>query len=161
MSCHPVPNSSVIVISTPVPEPVPVTATVSAAPACVKRMRPDFGPSDEGINVTINPVDPPGGNSGLFGQRVLRGGSWFVSTNFVRSSCRDGNTPDWVQHIAFKVKDRAELMAYKAHLEAHGVEVLGPTDHGAFHSIYFFDPSGHRLELAADTATPEMNRKLD
>ena len=61
---------------------------------------------------------------------------------------RDPNTPDWVQHIAFKVADRAELLAFKAHLEAEGVDVLGITDHGVFHSIYFFDPNGHRLELA-------------
>ena len=61
---------------------------------------------------------------------------------------RDINTPDWVQHIAFKVKDRAELLAFKAHLEANGVGVLGVTNHGVFHSIYFFDPSGHRVELA-------------
>jgi catechol-2,3-dioxygenase len=61
---------------------------------------------------------------------------------------RDPNTPDWVQHIAFKVKDRAELLVFKAHLEANGVPVLGVTDHGVFHSIYFFDPNGHRLELA-------------
>ena len=61
---------------------------------------------------------------------------------------RDPNTPSWVQHIAFKVRDRAELLEFKAHLQAHGVEVLGVTDHGAFHSIYFFDPNGHRVELA-------------
>jgi catechol 2,3-dioxygenase-like lactoylglutathione lyase family enzyme len=61
---------------------------------------------------------------------------------------RDPNTPAWVQHIAFKVRDRAELLAYKAHLESKGVDVLGVTDHGAFHSIYFFDPNGHRLELS-------------
>jgi catechol 2,3-dioxygenase-like lactoylglutathione lyase family enzyme len=69
---------------------------------------------------------------------------------------RDPNTPTWVQHIAFKVRDRAELLEFKAHLEAHGVEVLGVTDHGVFHSIYFFDPNGHRVELAcpdADEAT--------
>jgi catechol 2,3-dioxygenase-like lactoylglutathione lyase family enzyme len=61
---------------------------------------------------------------------------------------RDPNTPVWVQHLAFKVKDRDELLEYKAHLEANGVEVLGVTDHTIFHSIYFFDPSGHRVELA-------------
>lgn len=61
---------------------------------------------------------------------------------------RDSNTPLWVQHIAFKVKDREELLAYRAHLEKNGVDVLGVTDHGAFHSIYFFDPNGHRIELA-------------
>jgi len=61
---------------------------------------------------------------------------------------RDPNTPAWVQHIAFKVGDRDALLAFKAHLETNGVDVLGVTDHGVFHSIYFFDPNGHRVELA-------------
>ena len=74
---------------------------------------------------------------------------------------RDANTPDWVQHIAFKVDSLATLEAAKTRLEAAGIEVVGPTEHTIFKSIYFFDPSGHRLELAVDTATPEMNAKLD
>ncbi len=74
---------------------------------------------------------------------------------------RDGNTPDWVQHIAFQVGSVDELLATQARLQAAGIEVLGPTDHTLFKSIYFFDPNGHRLELAADTTTPEMARKLD
>ena len=74
---------------------------------------------------------------------------------------RDGNTPDWVQHIAFKVGSLDELLAAKVRLEAAGIEVIGPTEHTIFKSIYFFDPNGHRLELAVDTATPEMNTKLD
>jgi catechol 2,3-dioxygenase-like lactoylglutathione lyase family enzyme len=75
---------------------------------------------------------------------------------------RDPNTPDWVQHIAFKVKDRATLLEYHAHLEANGVQVLGVTDHGAFHSIYFFDPNGHRLELACpDLEEAFMLRRMD
>lgn len=75
---------------------------------------------------------------------------------------RDPNTPSWVQHIAFKVKDRAELEAYRRHLEANGVEVVGVTDHGAFHSIYFFDPNGHRVELACpDPQEEEMLKRLD
>jgi catechol 2,3-dioxygenase-like lactoylglutathione lyase family enzyme len=74
---------------------------------------------------------------------------------------RDEATPAWVQHIAFKVGSVAELEAAKAKLEAAGIEVVGVTDHTIFKSIYFFDPNGHRLELACDTATPEMNRKLD
>ena len=61
---------------------------------------------------------------------------------------RDPNTPSWVQHIAFKTRNRQELLEFRAHLEKNGVEVLGVTDHGVFHSIYFFDPNGHRLELA-------------
>lgn len=74
---------------------------------------------------------------------------------------RDGNTPDWVQHIAFKVESLDALLAAKARLEAGGIAVVGPTEHTIFKSIYFFDPNGHRLELAVDTATPEMNAKLD
>ena len=42
---------------------------------------------------------------------------------------RDPNTPDWVQHIAFKVKDRAELLEFKAHLEANGVGRGGGAPH--------------------------------
>ena len=46
-------------------------------------------------------------------------------------------------------------------LEAAGIEVLGVTDHTIFKSIYFHDPSGHRLELACNTATPAMMKALD
>ncbi len=74
---------------------------------------------------------------------------------------RDRNTPAWVQHLALKVDSVETLLKTKARLEAAGIEVLGPTDHTIFKSIYFFDPSGHRLELAADTGTPEMMSKLD
>lgn len=74
---------------------------------------------------------------------------------------RDGNTPEWVQHIAFKVESLDALVAAKARLEAAGIEVVGPTEHTIFKSIYFFDPNGHRLELAVDTATPQMKARLD
>jgi lactoylglutathione lyase len=74
---------------------------------------------------------------------------------------RDHNTPAWVQHLALKVDSMATLLAAKDKLVAGGVEVLGPIDHTIFKSIYFFDPSGHRLELAVDCGTPEMMQKLD
>lgn len=75
---------------------------------------------------------------------------------------KDPNTPEWVQHIAFKVKDRETLLAYRTRLEANGVNVLGVTDHSIFHSIYFFDPSGHRLELACpDPDEDEKLKRLD
>ncbi len=74
---------------------------------------------------------------------------------------RDEGTPDWVQHIAFKVDSLQTLEDTKARLQAQGVDVIGPTDHTIFKSIYFFDPNGHRLELAADVGTPEMYKKLD
>jgi len=74
---------------------------------------------------------------------------------------RDENTPAWVQHIAFAVSDLATLLAAKAHIEAQGVDVLGPTYHGVFHSIYFFDPNGHRIELACDIGTKEQYAELE
>jgi catechol 2,3-dioxygenase-like lactoylglutathione lyase family enzyme len=73
---------------------------------------------------------------------------------------RDENTPAWVQHLAFEVPTLEALLAAKAHLEAEGVEVLGPTYHGIFKSIYFFDPNGHRLELACNIGTPEQHAEL-
>lgn len=73
---------------------------------------------------------------------------------------RDEQTPEWVQHIAFEVENMDALLAAKASLEAAGIDVLGPTEHTIFKSIYFFDPNGHRLELAANTAKPGMLKEL-
>ena len=73
---------------------------------------------------------------------------------------RDTNTPDWVQHIAFEVADLDALNSAKQCVEEHGLQVVGPVDHGIFKSIYFFDPNGHRLELAANTDQPGMLEEL-
>lgn len=74
---------------------------------------------------------------------------------------RDPNTPDWVQHLAFEVDTMDDLLGAKARLEADGIDVVGVTDHAIFQSIYFYDPNGHRLELAVNTDTPLMMQKLD
>jgi catechol-2,3-dioxygenase len=72
---------------------------------------------------------------------------------------RDESTPDWVQHIAFEVENEQALMQAKSQVESHGLEVVGPIHHGIFKSIYFFDPNGHRLELAANIDQPgDMER---
>ena len=68
---------------------------------------------------------------------------------------KDPNTPDWVQHIAFEVETLAELLETRDKLESAGIEVVGPTNHGVFDSIYFFDPNGHRLEIAANKGTEQ------
>ena len=47
---------------------------------------------------------------------------------------RDEHTPDWVQHIAFKIDSLAELEAAQARLQAAGIAVIGPTDHTIFKS---------------------------
>jgi len=73
---------------------------------------------------------------------------------------RDNNTPKWVQHIAFEVDDLENLLSAKANAESMGLEVIGPIDHTIFQSIYFYDPNGHRLELAVNTPiSKEMMKK--
>ena len=73
---------------------------------------------------------------------------------------RDENTPQWVQHIALEVEDIDTLVSARDDLVAKGLDVLGPVNHGVFKSIYFFDPNGHRLELAANTGTVEQMAEL-
>ena len=72
----------------------------------------------------------------------------------------DQNTPAWCQHLALKVETMDDLVKTKAALEADGINVVGPTNHTIFQSIYFFDPNGHRLELTLNTSTPIMNKRL-
>ena len=73
---------------------------------------------------------------------------------------RDNNTPEWVQHLAFEVENVDVLLKIKSRAEAAGLDVLGPTNHAIFQSIYFFDPNGHRVEVAANTRTEETLSKL-
>ena len=73
---------------------------------------------------------------------------------------RDPNTPEWTQHIAFQVKDMEALEKARKRAIAAGLDVIGPTDHTIFQSIYFFDPSGHRLELACWTATDDQLTRM-
>jgi glyoxylase I family protein len=64
---------------------------------------------------------------------------------------RDPNTPDWVQHLALEVKDMPAMMAGVQRLKDRGLDVIGPIDHSFCQSVYFFDPSGHRLEMTVRT----------
>jgi glyoxylase I family protein len=73
---------------------------------------------------------------------------------------QDPNTPSWVKHLAFEVPDMETLLEGKRRLQAAGYNVLGPKDHDFCQSIYFFDPDGHRLEMAVRTETPEVWDRL-
>ena len=73
---------------------------------------------------------------------------------------RDEQTPAWVQHIAFELADTDALDAARDHISAQGIDVLGPVNHGIFRSIYFFDPNGHRIELATNTCTKDQLKQL-
>lgn len=73
-----------------------------------------------------------------------------------KSGQMDKDTPAWLTHFAFEVGTEKELLAAKQHLESHGIDVLGPTDHHILKSIYFFDPNGFRLEFTTWQITPEQ-----
>jgi len=87
-------------------------------------------------------------------------GSWvaFFDVADEEHVAQEGN-PDWAQHLALEVSSLEELDEARRRLVDHGVDVLGPVDHGFISSIYFFDPSGHRLELAARTHGPDELRR--
>lgn len=55
-------------------------------------------------------------------------------------------------HLAMQVKDHADLLAWRARLQARGVKVVGPIDHEICSSIYFTDPDGYKLEFTAQNA---------
>jgi catechol 2,3-dioxygenase-like lactoylglutathione lyase family enzyme len=75
---------------------------------------------------------------------------------------KDLESPDWIQHFAFEVDSVETLLKAKADMEAKGIRVVGPTNHDDFIlSIYFFDPSGHRLELTTRTCPPERLKEFE
>ena len=79
-----------------------------------------------------------------------------------KGNMKDLEMPEWVQHFAFKVESVDVLLAEKERLEGLGIDVLGPTNHDDFIlSIYFFDPSGHRLELTADTCEEDRHKVFE
>lgn len=61
---------------------------------------------------------------------------------------------DFDLHIALEV-DGDTLAAMLDKGKAAGREVRGPVDHEFIHSIYFRDPNGYVIELAAKTADHE------
>jgi glyoxylase I family protein len=74
-----------------------------------------------------------------------------ISQDRVPSTQRDPSNPNWVQLLALEVADETAWHDGKRRLTERGIEVVGPTDHGFCRSIYFFDPSGHRMEMTART----------
>ena len=92
----------------------------------------------------------------------MKDGSWLAFFELPNSPpmAMDPNTPDWVQHLAFEVESEEELLRMKKKIVDAGVDVVGPKDHGFCTSIYFFDPNGHRMELAHQKGSPEMMEEL-
>lgn len=58
----------------------------------------------------------------------------------------------FTRHVALEVADRPALEAARARMQAAGLEVDGPIDHGFVHSIYTYDPNGIQVELTCRDA---------
>jgi catechol 2,3-dioxygenase-like lactoylglutathione lyase family enzyme len=58
------------------------------------------------------------------------------------------SAPGTLQHLAFGVDTDADLIAMRDRIRSHGVNVIGPIDHGMCRSIYFGGPDNMTLEVA-------------
>ena len=63
---------------------------------------------------------------------------------------------DWAQHLALEVSSMERARSVAERLTASGTEVVGPIDHHICQSWYFYDPSGHRLEMSVRTDSADM-----
>lgn len=56
-----------------------------------------------------------------------------------------------LQHLAFRADSEADLIAMRDRIRSHGINVMGPIDHGMCKSIYFAGPDQMTLEVATAT----------
>jgi catechol 2,3-dioxygenase-like lactoylglutathione lyase family enzyme len=68
-------------------------------------------------------------------------------------------------HLALEVGTQAEVDEWRDRLVAHGVDIIGPINHGIIYSVYFHDPNGIRLEITTPLAAdwndrPEVARDI-
>ena len=54
-------------------------------------------------------------------------------------------------HLAFEIDNLEDLDKWKRKIKDARVKVAGPVNHGFIQSIYFYDPNGVPLEIAAKT----------
>jgi catechol 2,3-dioxygenase-like lactoylglutathione lyase family enzyme len=56
-------------------------------------------------------------------------------------------TAGTMQHVAFNVDSIDDLLTMRDRIRSHGIQVMGPLDHGMIQSIYFAGPEGLSLEV--------------
>ena len=66
-----------------------------------------------------------------------------------------------LQHLAFRVDTPAALIAMRDRVRSHGVNVIGPIDHGMCQSIYFAGPDHLTLEVATADAAIDPAQWID
>lgn len=71
------------------------------------------------------------------------------------------SAPGTLQHLAFRAEGMDELLALRDRIRSHGVNVVGPIDHGMCQSIYFAGPDHMTLEVAAGAGPIDPARWID
>ena len=71
------------------------------------------------------------------------------------------SAPGTLQHLAFGVDTDADLAAMRDRIRSHGVNVIGPIDHGMCRSIYFAGPDRMTLEVATSQAPIDPDAWID
>ncbi len=71
------------------------------------------------------------------------------------------SAPGTLQHLAFGVETDADLAAMRDRIRSHGVNVIGPIDHGMCRSIYFAGPDQMTLEVATSQAAMDPAKWID
>jgi catechol 2,3-dioxygenase-like lactoylglutathione lyase family enzyme len=66
-----------------------------------------------------------------------------------------------LQHLAFRAGSETELLALRDRVRSHGINVIGPIDHGMCRSIYFAGPDRMTLEIATSSAPLDAARWID
>ncbi len=71
------------------------------------------------------------------------------------------SAPGTLQHLAFGVETDDDLLAMRDRIRSHGVNVIGPIDHGMCRSIYFAGPDQMTLEVATAQDAIDPARWID
>jgi catechol 2,3-dioxygenase-like lactoylglutathione lyase family enzyme len=66
-----------------------------------------------------------------------------------------------MQHLAFRADSVEALLAMRDRIRSHGINVIGPIDHGMCQSIYFSGPDQLTLEVATSEVAIDSRRWID
>lgn len=71
------------------------------------------------------------------------------------------SAPGTMQHLAFVVSTRDDLLALRDRIRTKGINVFGPINHGMSQSIYFAGPEMLALEVAWSETVVDPDRWID
>ena len=73
----------------------------------------------------------------------------------------DASAPGTMQHLAFNVDNEPALIGMRDRIRSHGINVIGPIDHGMCKSIYFAGPDHMTLEVATSSEALNPDEWID